>query len=110
MDVNFKKFKNILLQRQKELKLLSKETVKNTSAVELDQTSVGRLSRMDALQRQAMGKETARRREIESLRIDNALRKIEDEEFGYCDRCGDAIDIRRLELDPVLSTCISCAN
>jgi DnaK suppressor protein len=78
--------------------------------VTLDQQSVGRLSRMDAMQRQAMAQATARRRQARASRIEAALGRIEDGEFGYCQDCGEEIGSRRLELDPTLPTCVSCAR
>lgn len=77
--------------------------------VELDQTSVGRLSRMDALQGQAMAKATNARRGQRKLRITAALDRMDDGEFGYCLECGEAIAPARLDLDPTVPTCIGCA-
>lgn len=65
---------------------------------------------MDALQGQAMAKETERRRGVELQRIASALARIEDEDFGYCVTCGEEIPLQRLELDPAVTTCIACAN
>ena len=48
----------------------------NSRPVELDQTKVGRLSRMDAMQSQAMAKETQRRRKNDITRIDAAIKRI----------------------------------
>lgn len=78
--------------------------------VELDQQAVGRLSRMDALQVQAMAEaeEARRRRRIEALRA--ALKRIEDGTFGECLACGEEIAPARLEADPALTTCIDCAS
>lgn len=77
--------------------------------VTLDQQSVGRLSRMDALQGQAMAKAThARRRQMRS-RIAAALARLDAGTFGWCETCGEAIAERRLELDPTLTRCIGCA-
>ena len=78
--------------------------------VELDQQSVGRLSRMDALQQQAMAKATQARRGQQSLRINAALIRIEDGEYGICTECGEDIPLKRLELDPTVPTCVSCAS
>ena len=78
--------------------------------VKLDQQSVGRLSRMDALQRQAMAKATKARRGQARQRILAALSRIESGEFGYCTDCGESIPPRRLELDPTVPTCINCAG
>ena len=65
---------------------------------------------MDALQGQAMAKETERRRGVELQRIASALARIEDEDFGYCVTCGEEIPLKRLELDPAVTTCIACAR
>ncbi|MDH3665420.1 MAG: TraR/DksA family transcriptional regulator [Paracoccaceae bacterium] len=78
--------------------------------VELDQQMVGRLSRMDALQVQAMAKETSRRRTAELKRIEAALTRLKEGEFGYCLECGEEIAVRRLELDPAAPLCINCAS
>ncbi len=92
--------------------LLSLEEVARESAkvVELDQTRVGRLSRMDALQAQAMSIESNRRRALSIRRIQSALQRIDDGEYGECLECGDDIDPRRLDIDPAASLCIDCAN
>lgn len=76
--------------------------------VELDQARVGRLSRMDALQSQQMLQEVARRRQVKLLGIDGALRRIEAGEFGDCFVCGNAIDPRRLAIDPASTRCMGC--
>lgn len=80
------------------------------SVVALDQQSVGRLSRMDALQSQAMAKATQARRDGQRRALAAALARIEEEEFGYCDDCGDQIATARLTLDPTATRCISCAS
>lgn len=78
--------------------------------VELDQSRVGRVSRMDAMQAQAMSMETKRRREMLLVRIDTALQRIAAGEFGCCVRCGEPINIKRLEFDPAVAMCIECAE
>ena len=81
-----------------------------TSRVELDQTRVGRLSRMDALQGQAMAKATGERAKLQLQRIATALRRIEAGEYGECTSCSELIDPRRLEVDPAAPRCIVCAD
>lgn len=78
--------------------------------VELDQQSVGRLSRMDALQNQAMAQGQSRRREARERHLRAALLRIEEGEYGYCTECGDRIAARRLEFDVAALTCIACAR
>lgn len=80
------------------------------STVELDQQAVGRLSRMDALQNQAMSKANQTRRQTERRRLAAALKRIEEGAFGQCEDCGDEIAQGRLELDPAASRCIDCAR
>lgn len=78
--------------------------------VALDQQSVGRLSRMDAMQQQAMAQATRRRRDIQRGRLVAALTRIEAGDYGFCNNCGDDIPPSRLELDPASVICVSCAN
>ncbi len=99
-----------LIQRREELARVVAESSDASKPVELDQTRVGRLSRIDALQNQEMAKETERRREAELRRIDVALKRIEDGEFGECVTCGEDIAAKRLELDPAVAICIDCAR
>ena len=78
--------------------------------VELDQQSIGRLSRMDALQVQAMAQETERRRQVRIQTLRAALKRIEQGEFGYCVACGEDIAPARIESDPAIAICIDCAG
>ena len=78
--------------------------------VELDQQSVGRLSRMDALQSQAMAQAQQRRRDSQKIALAAALRRMDEGEFGYCEDCGDVIAEARLKANPAMMLCISCAR
>ena len=78
--------------------------------VELDQTRVGRLSRMDALQNQAMAQETERRRQQELVHIDEALKRLENGTYGNCLECDEPIVEKRLAFDPSARLCIDCAE
>jgi DnaK suppressor protein len=78
--------------------------------VELDQSRVGRLSRMDALQAQAMSHASGRRRDRQLRQIDAALDRIDRQEFGYCTECGEAISAGRLDIEPTTTHCIECAS
>jgi DnaK suppressor protein len=78
--------------------------------VELDQTRVGRLSRMDALQGQEMARAAERRRETEVRKIDAALARLDSGDYGWCVSCGEEIAAERLRLDPAVPVCIDCAR
>lgn len=80
------------------------------AAVELDQTKVGRLSRMDALQGQQMALAADRRRTLELQNIDAALKRLEAGDYGYCVRCDEPIAPKRLAFDPSTPLCIACAS
>ena len=85
-------------------------TVADRRPVMLDQQSVGRLSRMDALQGQAMAKAMQGRREGRTRAIKHALDRLAGEDFGWCEDCGEFIGLKRLDLDPTLQRCVQCAG
>jgi RNA polymerase-binding transcription factor len=103
-------FLTLLNDRKKDLESSSKATRNLRKPVELDQQSVGRLSRQDALQQQAMAKAQETRRGIELLKIDSALARIEEDEFGWCADCGEAITVKRLFIDPTARLCVTCVD
>ncbi|PHS78422.1 MAG: molecular chaperone DnaK [Rhodospirillaceae bacterium] len=109
-DIDLKSLQAKLLAERDELIHDTKATQKDRQAVALDQASVGRLSRMDALQIQAMQVETERRREIEFNRVKAALKRIENGEYGYCVACDEKIGTKRLDMNPAVPTCIDCAS
>jgi DnaK suppressor protein len=80
------------------------------ATVALDQQAMGRLSRMDALQNQAMARATGTRRESERRRLIAALACMDAGEFGYCKDCGEEIATGRLRLDPASIKCVDCAR
>ncbi|MGB5719351.1 MAG: TraR/DksA C4-type zinc finger protein [Woeseiaceae bacterium] len=82
----------------------------SAAIVELDQSKVGRLSRMDAMQAQAMAQASADRREATLRRVAAALQRIDDGEYGACLECDQPIKQKRLEFDPTALLCIDCAS
>ena len=94
MDTGY--FRDKLIRIRNELLEIEKTGNEAAQTVELDQSRVGRLSRMDALQAQAMSIESNRRRDIKLKRIDAALQRIEKDEFGLCLQCEEEINPKRL--------------
>jgi len=92
--------------------ILELNEVRNQGAgvVELDQTRTGRLSRVDALQRQAIAQHGQRQAQERLRRIDAALRRCRDESYGSCLECDEHISERRLDVDPAAELCIECAQ
>ena len=108
IDTN--KFRKLLLLRQQTIESVKEEGKDAAKTVELDQTRMGRLSRMDALQAQAMQQESNRRREQELQHIHSALQRIAEGEYGFCLECDEEIAEKRLEFDPAATLCIRCAH
>lgn len=82
----------------------------SAGVVELDQARVGRLSRMDALQAQAMSRESQRRRSEALAGVRAAIARIDRGEYGDCVECGEPIPPGRLEIDPAAALCLGCAE
>ncbi len=102
--------KKRLLDRRSELESVIETSAITKTDADLDQQRIGRMSRMDAMQQQAMEAETGRRRAQELSRISAALQRIEDGDYGYCTACDEPIAIKRLENDPANPLCIGCAS
>lgn len=102
--------KQRLLKLRKELESVAATGDASAAIVELDQSKVGRLSRMDALQAQAMAQASGLRREQILRSINAALKRVDDGNYGVCEDCDVAINPKRLEIDPVARLCIDCAG
>jgi len=110
MPVDEKAARAELLRLKAELVSLSEISEEARATVTLDQQSVGRLSRMDALQGQAMAQASERQRRAHIQRIDAALRRLDSGDYGYCVECGEEIAEKRLQVDPAAPFCINCAR
>jgi DnaK suppressor protein len=108
--MNDERARKALLAARDELLALSEQSAESRQAVTLDQQSVGRLSRMDAMQGQAMAQAAEQRRAAELARIGAALQRIDDGTYGDCLRCGEPIAEKRLEIDPAATLCVDCAR
>lgn len=91
-----------------ELEAMLQAANDDAKPVQLDQTSVGRLSRMDAMQQQAMARASQGRRRIQLQQCKTALRALEDGEYGYCRKCGEPIGYPRLQANPAALLCVRC--
>ena len=109
-DINIDALRKALLDRRAALETHSAKSAETREAVELDQTRQGRLSRQDALMQQEMAKETERRRQVDIQRINAALKRMDEGDYGYCVQCDEEIAAKRLELDPAIAVCIDCAG
>lgn len=104
------KFKALLLGLKADILDTSATRDETSATVNLDQSCTGRLSRMDALQSQAIAVAGKARAEQQLRLIEAALRRLEADEFGECQECGEDINPRRLAIDPTCLYCIECAR
>ena len=109
-SIDIAAFRDLLLARERTLIDEEMRGDDSAGAVELDQTRLGRLSRVDAMQAQQMARASSRRRQVERGRIAAALRRIDDGEYGYCLSCGESIPEPRLTIDPAATQCVGCAT
>lgn len=109
-DIDLVYFQSLLEQRQDDILVRQDGQREAAGTVELDQSRVGRLSRMDALQQQAMARATNQRSALELQRLEAALVRIRTGDYGCCLKCGEDIVEKRLKTDPAALNCITCAG
>ena len=102
------RFKQQLKVMEAELSAAVEGNADATAPVTLD-TSIGRLSRMDAIQSQQMALGLKARQQQSLLRVRNALKAVADGTYGQCRRCKGPIAMERLEAQPDASVCVRCA-
>ena len=109
-EIDFKHFRLLLVKLRDDLMEAEQSSSDETGTVELDQTRIGRLTRMDAIQSQQMALEAQRRRKILIRKIDAAWQRLENGDFGICTYCDATIETDRLEFDPTTVFCSICAG
>ena len=101
-------FADLLANREVELQARLQTLEARSAPVTLDQQSVGRVSRIDAIQQQQMAKADAGQVQRLLRRVVAARGRLEQGDFGYCSECDQVIAAARLEIQPETSLCLSC--
>lgn len=110
MDVNLKDRIREEIQTQIDsIKQNLSDFRERADSVGLDQP-IGRLSRMDSLTNQGILLSGMDKSKTRLARLEQALRKLDDPEFGYCPECGDEIAEKRLMALPESRLCTACAE
>jgi len=78
--------------------------------VTLDQQSVGRVSRIDAIQQQQMARANQEQTALNLKQVVLALGRIDSGEYGICLDCGEVIAFARLQARPFVTLCIECQS
>ncbi len=109
-DVEADEVRATLEAKRREICALLGGTQEDAEPVALDQSQQGRLSRIDAMARRELAVAARRRRTQDLARIEAALQRLDQGEWGCCVRCGEDIEVGRLQLDPATPLCRGCAG
>ena len=105
-----KQLQSVLKEKRQSLKTQLKNSNQDTRPVTLDQQSVGRVSRIDAIQQQQMALANQQQSTQLLKRIELALQRIDSAEYGYCLQCAEPIAFARLQAQPFASLCLDCQS
>ena len=97
-----------LLALRENLRGARDATGQAAETVHLDQSAVGRVSRIDAIQHQAMAQEQLRRNELRLKQVAVALDAFRDDDYGWCRKCGEPVGYPRLKARPETVVCVPC--
>jgi len=94
MKLDLDYFKQVLISNRSKLESVLETGEAAAEIVSLDQTRMGRLSRMDAMQQQAMSKANNQRRQLKLQQITAALKRIENYSptARYCIQCAEEME------------------
>jgi DnaK suppressor protein len=99
------------LERQlKKLRKSMSVTDEALKTVVLDQTAVGRVSRMDSLQNQGIAQGLREREAVRLVQIQTALQRLSNGTYGSCTACGGIIAFERLSVFPESAMCAACSR
>ncbi|CAN5785796.1 hypothetical protein BH23GEM6_BH23GEM6_00870 [soil metagenome] len=77
---------------------------------ELDQSAVGRLSRIEALQNQGFTRNLQERERVQLAQVMDALQRLEDGCYGVCTSCRGSVGFERLMVFPEACHCTRCSS
>lgn len=72
--------------------------------------AIGRLSRMDAINNKSVMEAALREAEAKLKRLQGALGRLGDPDFGKCSLCKQPIPFNRLKAMPDAQSCMNCAR
>lgn len=85
------------------------ELTELTKPVSLD-ASIGRLSRMDAINNKAINEKALREKKSTLQKLERAQERFKEDEFGSCLKCGNEIRFGRLQIMPFTTRCVKCSG
>ncbi|WP_288107089.1 molecular chaperone DnaK [Limnobacter sp.] len=107
--MNIELFRARLLTEQNQIAEAIDQAQRASATVELDQSSVGRVSRIDALQQQALAQGLLMRLNNRKRKVEAALTRVNSGTYGLCCACEGDVEPERLNADPASVFCQMCA-
>lgn len=104
---DLQKYIELLNARKEEAQRFLQQSSESSKPVDLGE-SIGRLTRMDAMQQQQLALAAVKKKETQIILIDQALQRIKDASFGLCLECGEEIAKKRLLARPEGPLCLEC--
>lgn len=107
-DRERKEMNKVILTKVEETKEEVEHLKELTKPVEPDK-AIGRLSRMDAINNKTINEAALREQTSRLQKLERALTKLEEGNYGTCVKCGDPIPFGRLKFMPWTTKCVKCA-
>lgn len=86
------------------------EMLKDATKPVAPDNAIGRISRMDAINNKSVSDAALRSAKSKLGKLERNLKRIDDEDFGDCTRCGNEIPHGRLLIMPEASWCVHCSR
>ncbi len=85
------------------------ELIELTKPISLD-NSIGRLSRMDAINNKTINEKALRDKKSTLQKLERAVERYEEDKLGTCLKCGQEIPLGRLRIMPYTTRCVKCSG
>ena len=108
-SIEKEELKDLILIEIKSLKKQIESLGKSVKPVEPDK-AIGRLTRMEAIGSKAVSEAVMNSAQIRLAKLETALDKVENAQFGVCIRCSSPIPTARMLLMPESTACVTCVE
>lgn len=71
--------------------------------------AIGRVSRMDAINNQSISQSQLAKKLLQKNGLEAALDNMDQDDFGKCINCGQAIQLGRILIMPESRKCVNCS-
>jgi DnaK suppressor protein len=111
-----KRFGKRLEEERERLQELVEEYERELEVARLTESSSDRSPDPGNAEASSMKLEYAKELSIEQntldllSKVEHALRRVASEDYGICERCGNAIPVERLDALPYTTLCVTCAS